>query len=194
MHTRADRLDRTDQPTVPTGLAVTLVVLSLVVAGAAVVAVARRAEPPSQPAAGASVGNPVATGEGVLPSTLGGLPATVHVTGQDAVDVVAGLHLGDVPVDEAEVAEYGSGREVVWVSRSGTVSADTLVTQMTDRIAQGDTPFSTPRKVPTLRGVFRTVGNDQVHYYFARGEAVWWLAADRALARQALAEILGAAA
>jgi hypothetical protein len=65
---------------------------------------------------------------------------------------------------------------------------------MTDRIAEGGTPFSSPRKVSGLRGVFVTHGNGQVHYYFFRGGAVWWLAADRGLARSALAETLGAAA
>lgn len=193
MHPHA--VDRANEPMVPTALAVVLVTLSLLVAGTAVVAVARRAH---GSAAASVVASPeIATGtgtaDGMLPASLAGLPATARITGTEAVDVVTGLHFGDVPVDEAEVAEYGGGRAIVWLSWSASVSAAALVARMTDRIAAGDTPFSSPRKVSSLRGVYATAGNGQVHYYFSRGGAVWWLAADRGLARRALAEVLGAA-
>lgn len=175
-----------DQGTrVPTSLAVTLVVLSFLVAGAAWVAVATRDD-------GATPAEPLATSPfaEVLPPSLAGLPTTTHLTGAEAVEAVTGLHLGEVPVDAAEISDYGAGRVLVWVSWSASASADALVRQMTARIAQGDTPFRAPRVPVRMPGVWVTVGNGQTHFYFARDGAVWWLAAEPDLARAAVAELL----
>jgi hypothetical protein len=109
------------------------------------------------------------------------------------VDVVTRLHLGDVPVDAAEVADYGGGQVAVWVSWSSSVDAPTLVERMTDRIAEGGTPFAVPVAVERPDGAYRTRGNGQVHYYWARAGGVWWLAADRALAPTALDELAAGA-
>ena len=168
---------------VPTALAVLLVVLSLLVAGGAWVAVATRG-------GGDAAAPPVVPAERVLPDTLVGLPTTSHLTGPEAVDAVTGLHLGDVPVDAAEVADYAGGRVLVWVSWSTSEPADALVRRMTARIAEGGTPFSAPRVPARLNGVWVTVGSGQTHFYFARDGGVWWLAAEPDLARAAVAELL----
>lgn len=175
-----------DSPSVPTTLAVLLAVLSLLVAGAAWVAVASRGESARVPQADPGQG---LFGE-VLPSTLVGLPTTTHLTGREAVEAVTGLHLGDVPVDAAEVADYGGGRALVWVSWSVDERADALVQRMRARIAAGGTPFRPPRVLAGMPGVWATVGNGQTHFYFARDGAVWWLAAEPDLARAAVTELL----
>jgi hypothetical protein len=182
MHVNADPRSGRTEPSaqVPTALAVLLVVLSLLVAAGAWVAVATR---------GGDGSGAQAPAPEVLPSALAGLPATVHLTGGEAVATVRDLHLGDVPVDAAEVVDYGGGRLVVWVSWSDQ-PADALVDQMTMAIARGGTPFSTPRPSGAGEGVWATVGNGQTHLYFARDGAVWWLAADAELARAAVAELL----
>jgi hypothetical protein len=173
---------------VPTALAVVLVVLSLLVAGGAWVAVATRGDRSASEALA-----PAAADVTVLPSTLAGLPTTTHLTGAEAVDAVTGLHVGDVPVDAAEIADYGGGKVLVWVSWSTASSAEDLVKEMTVKIAQGGTPFSAPREPARYDGVWVTVGNGQTHFYFARRDAVWWLAADPDLARTAVTELLGVA-
>jgi hypothetical protein len=170
---------------VPTAVAVLLVVLSLLVAGGAWVAVATRGD---AGAAGGEAGADAAPPQ-VLPATLAGLPATVHLTGAEAVTTVTELHIGDVPVDAAEIVDYGGGQVIVWVSWSDE-SADVLVDEMTLAIAGGGTPFSTPRPSAAGNGVWATVGNGQTHLYFARDGAVWWLAADEDLARGAITELL----
>ena len=181
MHANADPVDGRHEPSpqVPTALAVLLVVLSLLVAGGAWVAVATR---------GGDAGPDAAAAE-VLPSTLAGLPTTMHLTGPEAVTAASELHIGDVPVDAAEIADYGGGQIVVWVSWSAEPAED-LVGRMTMAIAEGGTPFSTPRPSGAGDGVWATVGDGQTHLYFARGGAVWWLAADADLARAAVIELL----
>jgi hypothetical protein len=182
MQANADPMQGRPEPVaqVPTALAVVLVVLSLLVAGGAWVAVATR---------GGDGSGAQARSSRVLPSTLAGLPTTVHLTGAEAVTTVTDLHIGDVPVDAAEIVDYGGGRLVVWVSWSDE-PADVLVDEMTTAIAEGGTPFSMPRPSGAGEGVWATVGNGQTHLYFARGDAVWWLAADGDLARRAIAELL----
>ncbi len=172
---------------VPTALAALLVALSLLVAGGAWVAVATRGDRTEASA-------PVTAAELVLPSTLAGLPTTSHLTGPQAVDAVTGRHLGEVPVDAAEIADYGGGQVLVWVSWSTAVPAEDLVRRMTARIAEGGTPFSAPRSPAGLDGVWVTVGNGQTHFYFARSGGVWWLAARPNLARAAVTELLEVAA
>lgn len=176
---------RREAPSAPTWLALLLVVLSLAVAGAAVVAVAGRSDEAPTPVAEAPVASEV------LPSSLAGLPATVHLNGPEAVEAVTSLHIGDVPADAAEVADYGGGQIVVWVAWSASEDAATLVERMTDRIAEGGTPFAIPVPAERPEGAFMTRGIGQVHYYWAQDGGVWWIAADRALAQGALDELVG---
>lgn len=179
-----------DERRVSTPIAVTLLVLSLAVAASAVVAVSLRSPDPAPTAA-----NPAApTFLSVLPPELAGLPGTAHLTGSEAVEAVTGLHVGDVPVDMAEVARYGGGRIVVWVSWSAREPAGGLVERMTERIAEGGTPFSSPKAARGLEGLYVTEGNGQIHYYWAHDGGVWWLAADRGLARPAVVELRGVSA
>jgi hypothetical protein len=187
MHVNADPVGGRPEPSaqVPTAVAILLVVLSLLVAAGAWVAVATRGDGERTNAEGGEA----AVAPQVLPPTLGGLPGTVHLTGAEAVTTVTGLHIGDVPVDAAEIAEYGGGQVIVWVSWSDE-PADVLVDEMTLAIAEGGTPFSTPRRSAAGDGVWATVGNGQTHLYFARQDAVWWLAADEDLAREAITELL----
>lgn len=178
---------RRDVPGAPTWLALVLVALSVAVAVAAVVAVARRS------GNGAPVADAAPTeATQVLPSSLAGLPTTVHLSGQEAVDAVTDLHIGDVPVHAAEVADYGGRQVVVWVAWSVDEDAATMVQQMTDEITQGGTPFAIPAPAEGRPGTYVTRGIGQVHYYWPQDGGVWWLAADRALAEPALDELVGA--
>jgi hypothetical protein len=130
----------------------------------------------------------------LLPSSVAGLELTSGVSGQVAVDEITGLHVTGFPVSWAEVAWYANGRITVWVSRgpgSGPGAAK-LADRMATRIGEGDSPFTPPRSVPGLEGVWTTRGFDQIHYFYASGDAVWWLSADPGLGRRALTDLLGA--
>ncbi len=127
----------------------------------------------------------------MLPPTLAGMPVSVDLTGTQAEQQVAKLHDADFPMRAAEIGQYGGGRATVWMSEApDATSAATQVERMAERIAGGGSPFDPPEPLPDVQGVWVTRGMGQVHYFFARGSGVWWLSADRHLARRALSEIL----
>lgn len=127
-----------------------------------------------------------------LPPTLAGLDMATYLVGKEAVSAVRGLHFTDLkgyPVSDAEIAAYGNDRIQAWVSWHGDARLDRLVAKMAHRITQGVTPFDPPTPVGGLDGVWMTLGNGQVHYFFAGSDAVWWISADADLAGQALDEV-----
>ncbi len=133
------------------------------------------------------------TASALLPRSLAGLRATDGVTGPEAVQQVSQLHGADFPIVSAEIATYeGSGGTVtVWVARSADeAGAADMTGRMAERISEGGSPFDPPRPLAGERGVWVTHGMGQVHYFFARGDAVWWLSADPGVAREALARVL----
>lgn len=132
-----------------------------------------------------------------LPETVAGLPMVEAITGPEAVEQVSMLHGTDIPVVWAAVGRYEGpdGRVEVWASGSGDrASAVEMTRQMLSGIREGGTPFGPPRRMASGRGVWATSGMGQAHYFFARGGDVWWVSADRAVARQALEDALRAAA
>lgn len=131
----------------------------------------------------------------VLPGTLAGLALTGSVTGPDAVQQVSALHDQRFPITSAEIAQYASGRAMVWVSWSADAdAAETMVEQMTARISEGGSPFDAPEPLSGEKGVWVTHGMGQEHFFFSKGNAVWWISADRQIARRALSEIQKVAA
>jgi hypothetical protein len=128
-----------------------------------------------------------------LPASIAGYALSSQLTGLEAVSEISNLHLTGFQVDWAEVGWYGDGQVAAWVSRGPAdgPSAARLVDRMAARIGKGDTPFSTPEEVAGLQGVWTTEGADQVHYFFAIGDTVWWLSADPGLGESALTEVLG---
>ena len=126
----------------------------------------------------------------LLPSRLGALDLAWSLTGAEALRQVAGLHVGRFPLATAEVAGYGPDT-TVWVAiPAGTTPAHALVTEMTEAIAKGGSPFDTPAPLEGRPGVWQTTGAGQQHLFFARNGAVWWLAADETAAPDALAALL----
>jgi len=131
----------------------------------------------------------------VLPGTLAGLELTGSVTGPDAVRQVSALHDEQFPITSAEVARYASGRAMVWVSWSAdAATAKTMVEQMAAKISQGGSPFDEPEPLSGEKGVWVTRGMGQEHFFFSKGNAVWWISADGRIARRALSEIQRVAA
>lgn len=131
----------------------------------------------------------------VLPGMLAGLQLTGSVTGPDAVKQVSALHDERFPITSAEIAQYASGRAMVWVSWSADApAAETMVEQMAARISEGGSPFDAPEPLSGEKGVWVTHGMGQEHFFFSKGNAVWWISADRQIARRALSEIQKVAA
>lgn len=126
----------------------------------------------------------------LLPSKLGTLDLAWNLTGAEAMRQVAGLHVGRFPLSSAEVAGYGPDTTVWVATPAGTLSAQELVTQMTEAIAKGGSPFDAPTPLDGRPGVWQTHGAGQQHLFFARNGAVWWLAADETAAPDALAALL----
>lgn len=131
-----------------------------------------------------------------MPGEIAGLVRTDVVTGPDALQRVAHMHgREDIAIVDATIAWYGgpdTGMEVwVGLTRDGA-GARTLTRDMADGIATGRSPF-TPGTWSPGRRVWRTTGNGQVHYFFARGRGVWWLSVDEALADAALGDVLALA-
>jgi hypothetical protein len=132
----------------------------------------------------------------LLPPTAAGLDLSSSLTGQGAVDTITSLHVTGFAVSWAEVAWYANGRVTVWVARGPADGPDAskLADRMAARIRAHDaSPFTAPKSVPEAEGVWRTEGFDQVHFFFARDGAVWWVSADPGLGRDALSGLLGAA-
>ena len=128
-----------------------------------------------------------------LPATLAGAPMTNELTGQQAIQQIASLHGRDMPVVSAEIGQYANGL-TVWMSiESDPAGAADMVVRMGERIAGGGSPFELPKPFAAAPGVWITHGMGQTHFFFARGDAVWWLAAEPRLARSALSELIAAA-
>lgn len=129
-----------------------------------------------------------------LPAIFAGAPLTNEVTGEQAIQQIASLHGRDMPIVSAEIGQYANGRLTVWMSiESDPAGAADMVARMGERIAGGGSPFAPPKPFAAAPGVWTTHGMGQTHFFFARGDVVWWLAADPRLARSALSELLFAA-
>lgn len=128
-----------------------------------------------------------------IPDSVAGQPMTASVQGQEAIAQVAALHGSTFPVTDAAVATYAGGRVTIWVSAAPDAGAAARqVETMTGRIDGGTSPFAVPEPLRGEPGVFTTSGMGQRHFYFASARTVWWIAADPAIARRALTEILEA--
>ena len=129
-----------------------------------------------------------------LPATLAGSTITDEVTGAQAIQQIASLHGTDLPIEAAEIGQYANGRVTVWMSiEPDAAGASDMVMRMSERIAGGGSPFAPPRPLAAEPGVWSTRGMGQMHFFFASGDVVWWLAADPDLARSALSELIDAA-
>jgi hypothetical protein len=126
-----------------------------------------------------------------LPAALAGAPMTNEVTGAQAIQDITSLHGINLPIVSAEIGQYADGRLTVWMSTaSDAAGAANMLLRMGRRISAGGSPFAPPRPFAADPGVWATRGMGQMHFFFARGNTVWWLAADPRLARSALSELI----
>ena len=131
-------------------------------------------------------------GNVTTPSSLVGMPATRHITGQAALDDIARLHSAEIPMVDGAVTYYGDGQAVLWISSTWLpLLAGRQVEAMTARIAEGRSPF-TPAGTRQVGGrtVYELTGMDQTHFYFQRDRLVVWLAVAPDLAEQSLEDLI----
>jgi hypothetical protein len=133
-------------------------------------------------------------GQGNLttPATLVDLPLSRQITGQAALDDIERLHGTNIPMVDGAVAYYDNGQAILWISSTWLPSmAARQVEVMTDRIAEGRSPF-TPvgtRQADELI-IYELIGLGQTHYYFQLERQVVWLAVSSHLAEQSLTELI----
>lgn len=147
-------------------------------------------------ATGACTGQrrPASTGS-PLPQEIHGLPLTDSATGAAAARLVDRMHDRGVAPVATWVGVYGGGstEATLYISRYRTpAEAAAQLALMAGRIGSGTTLYGHHSET-TVAGtaVHSVFGHGQVHYFFARGVDLTWLAVSPTLARLGLAVVLG---
>ena len=127
-----------------------------------------------------------------LPNQLAGLRLTNSKSGDPAISAFTDLHGKSFPVTAGAVGIYGNREITLWVA---STTSNSLARELTDamqkRIAEGNSPFTPIKEINDRnRNVYVLEGMGQQHYYFQSKNLVIWLAADPALADEALQQIL----
>ena len=128
-----------------------------------------------------------------LPRRAAGLALSRETYGAAAIQEINQLHNLAFPLVTGAVGEFGAGPSVVlWVSGAEDENAAAqLLADMREKIDLGRSPFkSLGENLDGARVVYLLEGLGQRHYYFQSGNLLVWLAADRGLAEEALAEAL----
>ena len=134
----------------------------------------------------------IARGAIVVPANLAGLPLSSQTTGRAALTEIEPLHGKGFPLTDGAIAHYGREQATVWISSTWLpFMAARQIETMTDRIAEGRSPF-TPTGVDNVAGVtvYTLTGMGQTHYYFQLDRRVAWLAVSPQLAGQSLEELI----
>ena len=133
-----------------------------------------------------------------VPPSLGGLPLTHTLQGDDALKEINRLHRRSILSRDGFVAHYELNGKVamLYVSRAylGPIARWQL-SRMIEGIRQGASNAEgqfTHLRAREQDGVnfYSALGLGQVHYFYRSGATLVWLAADPEVARQALGDTL----
>ena len=113
------------------------------------------------------------------------------MTGPQAVTDFSNLHGDQFPLTSGAVGFYGNNRATIWVAGAPlSLMAARLVTAMRDKIAEGNSPFTTSGEYQdNKRTIYALEGMGQKHFYFQSHNLVIWLAADADIADAALQQL-----
>lgn len=131
-----------------------------------------------------------------LPSALAGLPRIEASYGEEALSGISRMHGQDFELISGAIGSYGpredSPSATVWVSGTDREAlAGELVTAMRNRIALGQSPFtSVGERTDGGWTVYELAGMGQQHFYFQSSKLVIWLAVDPGVAESALQDAL----
>lgn len=143
----------------------------------------------------ATISRPGVEGDSVLPPLLHGLELVERQSGPEAAAAIGDLHESGVAPAESHVGYYGQEGPRAILYRSLFASqeeAHSQVQAMARRIGSGRGGFGHHIEADVLgTRVHQVFGYGQVHYFYARGETITWMAASPEVARAILAEVLG---
>jgi hypothetical protein len=112
-----------------------------------------------------------------LPDSIAGLGLVDYVEGEEATASMSHLHIRGIDLVDGYVGRYEGGA-IIWVGLTeDEEQAGEMLLAMTDRIAEGGSPFSEPQDLE-LDGetVYMVVGEGQEHhFYYQTGRAVVWV-------------------
>lgn len=133
-------------------------------------------------------------GEVAVPDAIAGRPLSQKTVGVEAVAEVTRLHGKEFPLTSGAMATYGgNGEATLWVTGVPVdPMAAEMVRAMTDKIAEGRSPFTpaATRQAEDGRAVYQLAGMGQRHFYFQSGNLVVWLAADEIIAEGAIKDVM----
>lgn len=132
-----------------------------------------------------------------LPEQIHGLQLAESRSGTDAAAQLERMHELDVAPTESVIGFYGPKdmRAVLYVSRfASPEEAGAQLIAMSSGIGSGSSGYGHHQRQDVADYQVHVVfGQGQVHYYWAKNRDLIWLAIPPALARAALAEVLGVA-
>jgi len=115
--------------------------------------------------------------EAALPNRIAGLALEGYAQGEEAIASMSGLHVNGIRLTDGYIGHYEGGA-TVWVGIAlDEEQARDMLRAMTDRIAEGGTPFGTPQATETDgKTVYKVLeqGGEQ-HFYSQTGRAVIWV-------------------
>ncbi|MBI3361503.1 MAG: hypothetical protein HY023_10375 [Chloroflexi bacterium] len=133
-------------------------------------------------------------GDVTVPDVIAGRPLSQKTVGVEAVAEVTRLHGKEFPLTSGAMATYGgSGEATLWVTGVPVdPMAAKMVRAMTDKIAEGRSPFTpaATRQAGDGRVVYELAGMGQRHFYFQSGRLVFWLAANEVIAEWAIKDVM----
>ena len=133
----------------------------------------------------------------LLPGSLGGLTLSSSLAGAEARALVDRMHGKGVTPGRTAAGEYAGtgGRATLYVSEYSTPeAAREAETMMKTTMQEGNNVFS-PVSDRTIDGhlIHMCTGLEQVHLFFASGQALYWLAVDPGIAEQTASALVQSA-
>ncbi len=131
-----------------------------------------------------------------MPASLGGLPLTHTLRGEEALKEIARLHRRKIPSRDGFVAHYQRGNAVAMLYVTQAY-VDPIARWQLSRMVEGIERGASNAegaffhlKTREHRGLtlYSAVGLGQIHYFYRSGATLVWLAADPVVARSALDE------
>lgn len=129
-----------------------------------------------------------------LPERIAGLSLTDRMTDAEAAENFINLHNQKFLITSGAIGFYGGDQATIWAAGAPfNFMAAGMVNSMRDKISEGNSPF-TPTNEYRFGGrkVYELEGMGQKHFYFQSNNLIVWLAADLAIADQALEQTLEA--
>lgn len=130
-----------------------------------------------------------------IPKAIGLLNLVEEMDRDKAREVIDRLHGKGVAPTESRIGTYKNEEEsaTLYVSAfSNETEAKQVRAEMAARIAEGNPVFDHYKELTILNHqVAMCLGMGQVHYFFERGNLVYWLGVDLPIAKTAIEDLIG---